>query len=219
MANTAQARKRARQSVKINLHNAALRSTMRTAMKKIIKAIESGDKAAATAAYSENVSVIDRIADKKIIHKNKAARHKSRLSAAIKAMSGEAPKTAAKAKKAPAAKKPAAKPAAAKKPATAKPAAAKKPAATKKPAAAKADKLTTIEGIGPKIAELLAADGIASFADLADAKIEKLASVLEAAGSRYAMHKPDSWPEQAALARDGKMDELKTLQDKLDGGK
>lgn len=120
MANTAQARKRARQSVKVNSHNAALRSTMRTAMKKIIKAIESGDKAAAATAYVENVSVIDRIADKKIIHKNKAARHKSRLSAAIKAMSGEAA-TLVKAKKAPA--KVAAKPAVAKK---AKPAAPKK---------------------------------------------------------------------------------------------
>lgn len=86
MANTAQARKRARQSVKVNAHNAALRSTLRTAIKKVIKAIQSGDKAAATAAFNANVPVIDRIADKKIIHKNKAARHKSRLSAAIKAL-------------------------------------------------------------------------------------------------------------------------------------
>jgi small subunit ribosomal protein S20 len=105
MANTAQARKRARQSVKVNLHNSALRSTMRTAIKKIIKAIESGDKAAAAAAYTDNVSVIDRIADKKIIHKNKAARHKSRLSAAIKAMSGEAPVAKAKTAAKPAAEK------------------------------------------------------------------------------------------------------------------
>jgi ribosomal protein S20 len=127
MANTAQARKRARQSVKVNLHNAALRSTMRTAIKKIIKAIESGDKAVAAAAYTDNVSVLDRIADKKIIHKNKAARHKSRLSAAIKAMSGDAP-VVVKAKKAAAPK------AAAEK----KPAAAKKTAAPKKAAAAKA---------------------------------------------------------------------------------
>jgi ribosomal protein S20 len=89
MANTAQARKRARQSVKVNAHNAALRSTLRTAIKKVIKAVESGDKTAAAAAYTANVGVIDRIADKKIIHKNKAARHKSRLSAAIKAMSGD----------------------------------------------------------------------------------------------------------------------------------
>lgn len=213
MANTAQARKRARQSVKTNLHNAALRSELRTAMKKITKAIESGDKAAATAAYNENVSVIDRIADKGIIHKNKAARHKSRMSAAIKALGGSTSKVA-KAKKAPAKAK-APKAAAAPK---AKAAPAKAPAA-KKPAAGKADKLTTIEGIGPKISELLTNDGIATFADLADAKVEKLSEILAAAGSRYTMHKPDSWPQQAALARDGKMDELKALQDKLDGGK
>lgn len=86
MANTAQARKRARQAVNQRAHNASLRSTLRTAIKKIIKAVEAGDKASAQAAYNENVSVLDRIADKKIIHKNKASRHKSRLSAAIKAM-------------------------------------------------------------------------------------------------------------------------------------
>ncbi|HCU85760.1 MULTISPECIES: 30S ribosomal protein S20 [Methylophilus] len=100
MANTAQARKRARQSVKVNAHNAALRSTLRTAIKKVIKAIQTGDKAAAVASYQENVSVIDRIADKKIIHKNKAARHKSRLTAAIKALSGDTPATLASVKKA-----------------------------------------------------------------------------------------------------------------------
>lgn len=86
MANSAQARKRARQAVKQRAHNASLRSVLRTSIKKIIKAIEAGDKAAAQAAYNDNVSVIDRIADKKIVHKNKASRHKSRLSAAVKAM-------------------------------------------------------------------------------------------------------------------------------------
>ncbi len=200
MANSAQARKRARQSVKVNLHNAALRSTMRTAMKKIVKAIESGDKAVAVAAYSENVCVIDRIADKGIIHKNKAARHKSRLSAKIKAMGGEAPKLV-KAKKAPT------------------PKSETKAAAPKKAAASKGDKLTTVEGIGPKIETLLNEEGISTFADLADAKIETLTAVLEKAGPRFKMHKPDTWPQQAALARDGKMDELKALQDELNGGK
>jgi large subunit ribosomal protein L21 len=107
---------------------------------------------------------------------------------------------------------------AAKPKATAKPKAAAKPAAKAKAAATK-DKLTIIEGVGPKIAELLNAEGIMTFADLAKAKVKKLADVLEAAGSRYTMHKPDTWPEQAALARDGKMDELKALQDALDGGK
>ena len=91
MANTAQARKRARQSVKVNAHNASLRSTLRIAIKKVIKSIEAGDKAAAMVTYQENVSVIDRIADKKIIHKNKAARHKSRLTAAIKALTSDGP--------------------------------------------------------------------------------------------------------------------------------
>ncbi|MCB5190409.1 30S ribosomal protein S20 [Methylobacillus arboreus] len=86
MANSAQARKRARQAVKQRAHNASLRSALRTAIKKIIKAVEAGDKTAAQSVFNENVSVIDRITDKKIIHKNKAARHKSRLSAAIKAL-------------------------------------------------------------------------------------------------------------------------------------
>lgn len=86
MANTAQARKRARQAVKQNAHNSSLRSELRTAVKKVIKAIATGDKAAAQTVYKDSVSAVDRIADKKIIHKNKAARHKSRLSAAIKAM-------------------------------------------------------------------------------------------------------------------------------------
>ncbi len=86
MANTAQARKRARQSVQQNLHNSSLRSELRTAIKRVAKAIATGDKAAAQAVFRESTSVVDSIADKKIIHKNKAARHKSRLSAAIKAM-------------------------------------------------------------------------------------------------------------------------------------
>ncbi len=86
MANSAQARTRARQAIKQNAHNASLRSELRTAIKKVVKAIETGDKAAAKAVFQESTSVVDSIADKKIIHKNKAARHKSRLSAAIKAM-------------------------------------------------------------------------------------------------------------------------------------
>lgn len=86
MANTAQARKRARQSVKQNAHNSALRSTLRTAVKRVRQAIETGDKAAAEQVYKLSTSIIDRIADKRIIHKNKAARHKSRLAAALKAL-------------------------------------------------------------------------------------------------------------------------------------
>ena len=86
MANTAGARKAARQSQARRHRNASLRSTMRTAIKNVRVAIEGGDKAKAQQIYRESVGVLDRIADKKIIHKNKASRHKSRLSAQIKAL-------------------------------------------------------------------------------------------------------------------------------------
>ncbi len=86
MANTKQAKKRARQAEKRRRHNIGLRSMVRTYVKKVIAAIETGDKNAAQQAFQEAQPVIDRIADKGIIHKNKAARHKSRLSAQIKEM-------------------------------------------------------------------------------------------------------------------------------------
>lgn len=86
MANTPQAKKRARQNDKARKHNASLRSMVRTYLKKVIAAIEAGDVEAAKTAYAEAIPVVDRIADKGIIHKNKAARHKSRLSARIKAL-------------------------------------------------------------------------------------------------------------------------------------
>ncbi|MEW9900199.1 30S ribosomal protein S20 [Chitinivorax sp. PXF-14] len=86
MANSAQARKRARQADSARERNASQRSAFRTAIKKVLKAIEGGDKSAAQQQFQESVGIIDRIADKKIFHKNKAARHKSRLAAAIKAM-------------------------------------------------------------------------------------------------------------------------------------
>lgn len=81
------------------------------------------------------------------------------------------------------------------------------------------DDLTLIEGIGPKIAELLNAAGIVTFADLAKAKPAAIKTTLEAAGKRYQMHDPATWPKQATLARDGKMTELKKLQAELKGGK
>lgn len=86
MANSAQARKRARQGEVRRRHNASFRSMVRTYLKKVIAAIETGDYDKATAAYNNAVPVIDRMADKGIIHKNKAARHKSRLNAQIKAL-------------------------------------------------------------------------------------------------------------------------------------
>jgi len=96
----------------------------------------------------------------------------------------------------------------------------KKTVAKPKPAkTTKKDKLTVIEGIGPKIAGLLNADGIVTFADLAKTKIGTLEKILKAAGPRFSFHKPNSWPKQARLARDGKMDALKKLQDELDGGR
>lgn len=86
MANSLQARKRARQAVKARAQNASQRSMVRTYIKKVIAAIASGDKQAAQDAYNAAVPVIDRMADKGLIHKNKAARHKSRLNAKIKAL-------------------------------------------------------------------------------------------------------------------------------------
>ena len=86
MANSKQAAKRAKQAAKQRTANMGLRTTLRTAIKKVKAAIATGDAKAAQAALDANVSTIDRIADKKIIHKNKASRHKSRLSAQIKAL-------------------------------------------------------------------------------------------------------------------------------------
>jgi predicted flap endonuclease-1-like 5' DNA nuclease len=99
----------------------------------------------------------------------------------------------------------------------AKPASKPKPAKKKK-APAK-DKLTKIEGIGPKISKLLQADGIDTFAKLAKASQKKLKGILAEAGPRYKMHNPGSWPKQAKLAAAGDWDALQKLQDELSGGK
>ena len=86
MANTLSARKRARQAEKRRSHNAGQRSNLRTATKKVIMLTESGDKAEASAAFNAAVPVIDAAVNKGIIHKNKAARDKSRLNNRIKAL-------------------------------------------------------------------------------------------------------------------------------------
>jgi len=86
LANTPQAKKRARQAEKRREHNASQRSMVRTYIKKVVKAIETGDKTEAQAAYQAAVPVIDRMASRGIIHANKAARHKSRLSQHIREM-------------------------------------------------------------------------------------------------------------------------------------
>lgn len=87
MANSPQAKKRARQAENRRNHNASQRSMVRTMIKKVLSAIDSGDADVAKAAYASAVPVIDRMADKGIIHKNKAARHKGRLNTQVKALS------------------------------------------------------------------------------------------------------------------------------------
>jgi small subunit ribosomal protein S20 len=86
VANTKSAEKAARQAEKHRARNVALRSRMRSAVRKVTTAITGGNKEAAMATYREAVPVIDTLVTKQIIHRNKAARHKSRLSARIRAM-------------------------------------------------------------------------------------------------------------------------------------
>ena len=86
MANSPQAKKRARQNDNARKHNASLRSMVRTYLKKVVAAIEAGDAETAKTAYTQAVPVLDRVADKGLFHKNKAARYKSRLNAQIKAL-------------------------------------------------------------------------------------------------------------------------------------
>jgi small subunit ribosomal protein S20 len=86
MANTASSRKSARTSEIRRKRNASLSSTMRTTIKNVKKAVTAGDKAAAAAALTESMSKIDRTASKGVIHRNAAARHKSRLAQAVKSL-------------------------------------------------------------------------------------------------------------------------------------
>ena len=86
MANSPQARKRARQNDKRRARNASLRSLVRTKIKQVIAAADTGNTDDARAAYDSAVPVIDRMANRGIIKKNKAARHKSRLNARVKAV-------------------------------------------------------------------------------------------------------------------------------------
>lgn len=86
MANIASAKKRARQSEKRRQHNVGYRSMLRTSIKKVNAAIESKDKEAANSALKAAIPVIDKMAGKGLIHKNKAARHKSQLNARLRAL-------------------------------------------------------------------------------------------------------------------------------------
>jgi len=90
---------------------------------------------------------------------------------------------------------------------------------TEKAAPAKSDDLTKIEGVGPKIADLLVKGGITSYTNLAKASVDFLKDILTKGGGSFASHDPTTWPKQSDLAAAGKWDELKTLQDDLDGGK
>jgi len=85
----ASGRKRARQDVKLNASNTSLRSKFRTVIKNVQKAVVGGDKAKATELFKSAQGVIDSIADKGLFHKNKAARHKSRLAAKLKGMAAK----------------------------------------------------------------------------------------------------------------------------------
>lgn len=87
MANIKSAIKRARQNVKLRQHNASARSMFRTYIKNVLKAVEAGDVELARTAYAKAQPIIDKAASKGLVHKNKAARIKSRLAARVKAMS------------------------------------------------------------------------------------------------------------------------------------
>ncbi len=92
-------------------------------------------------------------------------------------------------------------------------------AKAKKSKAAGGDDLKKIEGVGPKSAEILTEAGIGTYAKLAESTADQIREILAAAGNRYKSFDPTTWPQQAGLASAGKWDELKVLQDELDGGK
>ncbi len=93
------------------------------------------------------------------------------------------------------------------------------PKTAAKKTADKPDDFKKIEGIGPKISELISNSGITTFAALAETSVDRLKEILDEAGSRYRMHDPTTWPEQSKMAADGDWDKLKKWQDELDGGK
>jgi large subunit ribosomal protein L27 len=101
----------------------------------------------------------------------------------------------------------------------AEPVAEKKAAAPKKEKGPKLDDLKIVEGIGPKIETLLKEGGISTWAELAAAPVERLKEILDAAGPRYQIHDPSTWPAQAKFAAEGQWDELKEYQDMLTGGR
>jgi large subunit ribosomal protein L27 len=83
----------------------------------------------------------------------------------------------------------------------------------------KQDDLKIIEGVGPKLEQLLHDAGITTWAIMAETSADRIREILAEAGSRFQMHDPTTWPAQAALAQEGKWDELKEYQGRLDGGR
>ena len=92
-------------------------------------------------------------------------------------------------------------------------------AAPKLPKGIKQDDLKIVEGIGPKIEGLLHDAGIKTWVELSETAIERIKEILDAAGPRYQMHDPATWPKQSQYAAEGKFEELKEWQEMLDGGK
>lgn len=179
------------------------------------------------AGVKNSVLVLDAIPAKGKGEKKAKAEKKEKQPKPVKAKAPKAekkagrPAKAAKADAAPAAEKPARgrKPKA-EKPAADKPARkAGRPATKAVKASSGNDDLKRIEGVGPKIEELLHKSGISTFAGLASASSDSLKKILSGAGPRYKMHDPATWTKQASLAANGKWDELKKLQDELVGGK
>jgi predicted flap endonuclease-1-like 5' DNA nuclease len=136
----------------------------------------------------------------------------SQLKEQLKEEDSPKPKSKAKAKPAAEAKVPATKEAPAEKEIAPKKAASKD-------TAEKSDNLKIIEGVGPKIEEILHNSGLKSYSQVSDTTPDAIREILIAAGSRYKMHDPTTWPEQAKLAASGEFDKLKELQDSLQGGK
>ena len=159
---------------------------------------------AASPAVTEPAALVAPVAKKAPAAKAPVARKPAATAPASKAPASKAP-----ASKAPVARKPAAK-------AVVPDLAAGKAALG---TTVKLDDLKLIEGIGPKIEALIKADGLTTWRQLSKANVERLQGILDAAGPRYNIHNPGSWPTQAGLLADGKWVEFKTLTDNLTGGK
>lgn len=166
--------------------------------------IEGGSKKAETTPSTDKASKRAASSDDSSIKAIKVVKAKTKT-IAKKALEETAPLSAAKS---------IAKKASEKKETTATKSVAKKTTSKKE-----ADDLTKIEGVGPKIAELLIAAKLVTFKDVSEVKSDVIAKILEEAGPRYNIHDPSSWPKQAKLAADDKWDELNILQEKLKGGK